>query len=76
MTANDYYTRMRRSYKARYDLEWQHRYLWGNEQDEYLCETAMRSGIECRILCAFSTSEIEMVANAIVIKEILQKTNR
>jgi hypothetical protein len=75
MTANDYYNRMRRTYKDRYDLEWQHQYMWGAEQDWYLCETAMRSGIECRALCAYSPSEIEMVANAIVIKEMLQKTN-
>lgn len=41
-------------------------------QDTYLCETVARSGIECRWLKPTNSSEIEMIGNAIMIREYLQ----
>lgn len=74
MTPQQWYDKKRKEYKERYGSQWRHLYIWppvGETQNLEVCETAARTGIECRALKANGSSEIEMVANAVMIKDYL-----
>ena len=75
MNPRQWYQQKRREYRDRYGVEWEHLYIWSEPQSNELCETALRAGIECRALQANGPDEIEMVANAIMIRDYL-KCNR
>ena len=75
MTPSVWYKNQRNKYIERYNEEWAHLYIWpptGHTQSSEACETALRSGIECRILQANSPSETEAVVNAILIRDYLR----
>lgn len=72
MTPKEWYDKKRKEYFARYDNQWQHLFMYGESQNSELCETAMRSGVECRALNAVGPDEIEMIANAIMIRDYIK----
>jgi len=53
--------------------DWVHRHMYGDDQDSEVCEMAMRSGIEARWLKPVNVDEVEMIANAGMIRERLRK---
>lgn len=78
MNSSTWYKEKRKQYYERYKQNWEHLYVWpplGYDQSSEACETALRSGIECRLLQANSSREIEEIANAIIIRDYL-KENR
>lgn len=76
MTPRSFYSEHRKRYQATYGFEWHHRDMWGPEQDSEVCEMAMRSAMECKILKATQPDEIEMIANAnLIITHMLTQPN-
>jgi hypothetical protein len=73
MTPKQWYQQKRKEYLSRYGIEWKHLYIWGELQSSEVCETALRSGIECYALQANGSDEIEMIANAIMIRDYLKR---
>ena len=73
MTAEEWYTKKRKEYASRYGKQWEHLSMYGVNQNSELCETAMRSGVECRFLKPNSSTEIEMIANAIMIRDYINE---
>lgn len=80
MTPDQWYKEKRNQYQERFGIPWKHLYIWppsDEAQNNEVCETAARSGIECRFLKANGPHEIEMVANAIMIRdELNEKRNK
>ena len=72
MTPGEWYDKKKAEYKERYGTQWKHLSMYGNNQSSEVCETAMRSGIECRYLQPCSADEIEMIANAIMIRDYIK----
>ena len=75
MTPQKWYDQKRKEYRDRYGVDWEHLFIWSEPQSSEVCETAMRSRIECHMLQANGPDETEMVANAIMIRDYL-KLNR
>lgn len=73
MTPIDWYNKQRKEYQERYGTQWRHLSMYGDNQDSDVCETAMRSGIECRRLQPTNSAEIEMIANAIMIRDYIKQ---
>lgn len=71
MTPGEWYKSKRDLYKERYMRDWFHLSMYGDNQNSAVCETAMRAGIECVVLKPTSVEEIEMIANAIIIRDLL-----
>ena len=67
----DWYAGKKREYRERFHEDWTHLSMYGEKQDSYCFETAMRSGLECKILEPTSPDEIEMIVNGMIIREIL-----
>ena len=72
MTATEWYTAKRKEYFARYGRQWKHLIIYGDRQNSEASETAMRSGIECRNVGAYGPNEVEMVTNAIMIRDYMK----
>ena len=76
MTPRQWYDKKRKEYQERYGTEWIYLYVWppaGEEQNLEVCEKALRIGIECRFLKPDGPTEIEIVANAAMIRDYLAK---
>ncbi len=73
MTPAEWYNIKRNEFKSRYNRDWAHRAMFGDHQDSDVCETAMRAGIECRFFKPTSSEEIEMIANAVMIRDLLKQ---
>ncbi len=73
MTPAEWYNIKRNDFKSRYNRDWAHRAMFGDHQDSGVCETAMRAGIECRFLKPTNSEEIEMIANAVMIRDLLKQ---
>lgn len=73
MTPQKWYDQKRKEYRDRYGIDWEHLFIWSEPQSSEVCETALRSGIECRVLQATGSDEIEIVANAIMIRDYLKR---
>ena len=73
MTPSEWYSLKRSEFKSRYKRDWSHLSMFGDNQNSDVCETAMRAGIECRFLKPTSSEEIEMIANAIMIRDLLKR---
>lgn len=71
MTPLEWYKTKKKEYRERYNEEWYHLSMFGENQSSEVCETALRSDVECKILKASSPNEIEMIANAIMIRDYL-----
>ena len=72
MTPIEWYNQQRKEYYERYGNQWQHLSMYGDNQNSEVCETAMRSGVECRWLKPNSADEIELIANAIMIRDYIK----
>ena len=72
MTPSEWYQEKRQEYTERYGRNWKHLSLFEPNQNSALCELAMRSGAWCRWLQANGPDEIEMVANALMIRDYLK----
>lgn len=72
MTPIEWYNQKRTEYKERYGTPWQHLSMFEPNQNSEVCETAMRSGIECRALQANGADEVEMIANSIMIRDYIK----
>ena len=76
MTPIQWYSEKKKTYMERYGKPWQHLSMYGDDQNSVVCETAMRSGIECRYLKPNGPAEIEMIANGIMIRDyIIRRRN-
>ena len=73
MTPIEWYSEKKKAYAVRYGKQWQHLSMYGDNQNSDVCETAMRSGIECRFLKPNGADEIEMIANAIMIRDYIKQ---
>ena len=73
MTPTEWYSEKKKAYMERYGTAWKHLSMYSDSQNSELCETAMRSGIECRFLKPNGADEIEMVANAIMIRDYIKE---
>lgn len=73
MTPIEWYNKQRKEYQERYGTQWRHLFMYGDDQNSDVCETAMRSGIECRWLQPNGADEIEMIANAIMIRNYIKE---
>jgi DNA-binding NarL/FixJ family response regulator len=72
MTPNSWYQEKRKQYFERFGVQWEHKSMFSEYQDTEVCETAMRCGIESRFLKPSSAEEIEMIANAVMIRDYLK----
>ena len=72
MTPIEWYSEKKKDYTVRYGKQWQHLSMYGDNQNSDVCETAIRSGIECRFLKPNGADEIEMIANAIMIRDYIK----
>lgn len=72
MTPQDWYEKKKAEYKERYGTTWKHLSMYGDNQNSEVCETSIRSGIECRYLKPNSANDIEMIANAIMIRDYIK----
>lgn len=72
MTPTEWYSEKKKEYRKRYGVSWDHLSMYGDDQNSEVCETAMRSGIECRYLKPSGPGEIEMIANAIMIRDYIK----
>ena len=73
MTPSEWYSSKRSEFKSRYMRDWSHLSMFGDNQNSAVCETAMRAGIQCRFLKPTNSEEIEMIANAIMIHDLLKR---
>lgn len=71
MTPQTWYAEQRAAYRERYGRDWTHLSMWEPNQSSEVCETALRSGVECHRLAANGPDEVEMVANAVMIRDYL-----